>query len=350
MSSEISQAPMPSAPESTGDTSSTTQEPEETVASTQTLTAEVFCDPDSLAAALETARAEGVQAILLELKGYDGLVRYQSQLETVQRIGAVSADAVDLAAVISQVRAAGFSCAAQIACFDECYTATQLREAAVKYGDGGSARWLDYTRASRTAWLDPGLPAAQQYNLELIGEICSYEVDAVYLTGVHYPVWGDLSNCYFAGEATKEQVITQFISTAREQVNAAGKKLAVVVPASGAVGDYHAYYANYGFPQDVFTLPADLVVVDLRLDNILNDWYTQMHIGVQTFENFTSDPLTYAALLADAVHAAYAAQPRDCALSVMLDDIGAVTAAQQAAQAQSVGVESFVLSPAQPVR
>lgn len=253
------------------------------------LNRESFATDTVLENSIEKALNGGADTLILELKGYDGLLNYVSDIEDVKRIDAISENAVDLSAVIEKITAAGLNCGASITVFDEIYTAAELRDTAIKYGDSDTIRWLDYARESQTPWQDPGLEAAREYELDILRELSNYGLSEVNLVGCHYPVWGSLNGCGYDKTNTKVENITSFISDARALLNGAGIKLKLTVSADIAVGDTHSRYSYYGYPEDIYTLDCDGIVFDLRLDKIITQHYPSITVDGSKYSDLISD-------------------------------------------------------------
>lgn len=253
------------------------------------LTPEMFLTDTALENSIEKALNEGADTIILELKGYDGLLNYLSDIEEVKRIDAISENAVDLSSVIEKINAEGLKCGASITVFDEIYTAAEIRAAAIKYGDSTTTRWLDYARESKTPWQDPGLEAARSYELDILRELAQYGLCEVNLMGCHYPVWGSMTGCSYDKTNTKVENITSFISEARAILNGADIKLKVTVSADIAVKDTHSRYSYYGYPEDIYSLDCDGIIFDLRLDKIITVHYPSITVDGSKYSDLTTD-------------------------------------------------------------
>lgn len=285
------------------------------------LTPEEFITEAAIENSIEKAINEGADTLILELKGYDGLLNYQSDIEDVKSIDAVSENAVDLSVVIEKITAEGLKCGASITVFDEIYTAAHLRETAIKYDDSDTTRWLDYTRESKTPWQDPGLEAARVYELDIIRELSQYELSVINLTGCHYPVWGSMTGCSYDKTNTKVENITSFISDARGIANSADIRLTVTLSADIAVGDTHSRYSYYGYPEDIYSLDCDGIVFDLRLDNIITQYYPSITVEGSKYSDLTSDREMSLRLLYGA--AASLAGEND--ITVLCDSVGSTS-------------------------
>ncbi len=304
---------------------------------TYMLTADIFTDAQQLSAALDRAASEGADVIMLELKGYDGKLNYVSRLERVNAVSAVSENAVELGEIIDLIKSRGFKCGASVTVFDECYTAANLRDTAIKYNGSATTRWLDYTRTPPSAWQDPGLEPAVEYELNIIRELSGYDLAVISLNGCHYPVWGNLNGCDYDKTRTKVENISDFISAARTVTNSAGILLDVTVSADAAVGDMHSRYENYGYPDNVFTFDCDSVTVDLRLDGIITDRYPEITVGGIGYSDLTSDRAASLLML----YKAAAERSGGCSMTVLTDEQG-LSAREASELLSEAGAESIV--------
>lgn len=289
-------APEPTAAPTASPTVSPTPEPTPTpapVSVSYRLTDEELTDPAKRTAALAAAKAGGADTILLPLKGEDGRLRYQSETAEAKRIGAVLETAVDLPAVLSEIKEAGFSAAASLTVFDEPYTAAKDRKTAIKHNHSASVRWYD---RDGNYWQDPGLAAARDYELALIAELAACDFSYVELSGCHYPVWGSLTGCTPDETHTREENIISFLSEAQTILHEAGSRLTFTLPADAVAADRHERYAFYGFPDDLSKIPCDTLCVDLRLDRILTHSYPALTLNGTVYEDL-SDEETFLPLL-----------------------------------------------------
>lgn len=273
-------------PEETESQPQETPTPQNPVTQAVLLTSEQLCDPTLLSQSIQRAKEEGAGLVLLEIKGKDGQLAYQSDLAAVKRIDAVKEGAVDLRETIAAIRVAGMEAGVSVTVFDEDYTASKLRDAAIKYAGSETTRWLNFEHQYRQ---DPGLAAAQDYELAILEELAAHDLAVISLSGCHYPVWGDLTSCTCDTTRTRQENILDFVSSARTIVNGAGIKLDVTVPADVAVGDLHTRYRYYGYPEDLTTLDCDTVTADLRLDRVFNRYYTRITVDGVGYADLTGD-------------------------------------------------------------
>lgn len=260
----------------------------------------------------------GLDTIIVDYKQTDGILHYNSAAPTAVRIGSVSKNAVDAAEIQKQIKAEGLIPAAKISCFDDAYAPAKMHDGSILYAGNQNWLWLDYAKG-RKSWLDAGKTSARSYILELIDELASMGYEQIYLDHVQFPVWGSLDSAVISSDMSKEEAITSFIKEAKDRANSKNVKLGVIVPASGAVGDYHRYYSRYGLPQDVFSLPADIIVVDTQVSSQLhNIYYKSMQVDGETLTDLSKDPADTVEKIAKTVCARYQESKSEAILSFLL--------------------------------
>ncbi len=161
---------------------------------------------------LDIAAATSVNSLMIDIKGEAGLVFHQTEVATVDAVGAGYTNPFDLAARTRQAHDAGLYVVTRIVTFEDPIAARARPDWAVKTA-GGSL-----LVHSGQYWLDPTDPAAQHYALELAREACSMGVDEVQFDYVRFPT-GDKSTMRFDGSSdagSRQQTITGFLREARE--------------------------------------------------------------------------------------------------------------------------------------
>jgi LysM repeat protein len=183
----------------------------------------------------------GGNAVVFDLKDYDGLVHvpfdhaYAPHDEITIR---------NLPKLIHYIHSLQMHAIARIAIFRDHYQAQNHSELAIHSRKTGKP-WLE---GGKLAWVDPSLPAVQQYDLDLARLGASAGADEIQFDYVRFPAEGDQADALFAyqkdhPEWPRTKVITDFVTRAYETL--------------------HPY--NVLFSLDVFGVMAWERPVDLRL-------------------------------------------------------------------------------------
>lgn len=269
-----------------------------------------YADENAISITIDKAKNGGFDTLMLNIKSQDGILHYDSTNELAIEADAVD-DTVDLAAVITQIKAAGLSAGVKINVFDEYCLAWHDRNTALLANVSTKTLWYDFVTRDITSgspWLNPANEVAQKYNLDIITELTAFDIDSIYLEGVHFPVWGKISVYKLSEDINREEVITDFVSKAREITKNSGKSLGVIVPLCGAVGDYNERWESYGYPQDIYTLDADTIIVDARADRIfIQSWYNEMTVGELVIDDFANADAAQYAVIMDKITERYIA-------------------------------------------
>lgn len=198
------------------------------------------------------AKSAGINLAIIDLKAEDGVVNYASKVEDAKEM--VSAGAPDASVAAKALSDAGITPAARICAFEDPVAPTVLRGAGVMYVKNHSINWLD---PMGKRWLNPNSQKAQDYISSLAAEAVSLGYKQVFIDSLTFPTRGNPDSTGYYGDMTsKEQVISSFVSTLRQKVNAAGGKLSVVVTGAAAVGQAPS---NLGQSQDMFELSGDYI-------------------------------------------------------------------------------------------
>jgi hypothetical protein len=158
-------------------------------------------------ALLERVAAHGMNAIVLDVKDYDGLLTYPSKVPL-----AVESGAVEKAPIRSYARAVRFAhergvrVIARVSCFNDQLMAKAHPGMAIRGVSG---------HPYRKGWLDPKSDRAQAYVADLVRESIDAGADEIQLDYVRFPVLG-MKNIDFGLDTKKDptakvDVITSFV-------------------------------------------------------------------------------------------------------------------------------------------
>ncbi len=164
----------------------------------------------------ESAKAQGVNDVIVELKDKNGLLHYQSALASAMKAKAVAEDALDLALLVKECHDRGMTLTVKIHCFMD-HTATALKGAAVRYRTADGALWLDdYKDRGGKSWLNPYSQEAKTYLTDIVHELTEQGADRVILASVRFP--GGYQQDAYYGEDTQSRTecLKSFVAQAKE--------------------------------------------------------------------------------------------------------------------------------------
>lgn len=204
-------------------------------------------DAAGLADLFSSVKASGADGIVIELKGSDGIVHFNSSSEQAAANLALSASAYDLEAVLSAARDAGLTVVGRIWAFRDPAAARMMSASAVKY-DYGEIKWLDDSLSNGgKPWLNPNDPAAQQYIVSLVTEASGRGVQHIVLAGVQFPDGYSLNKATYAAKGVtvdRSGVLAGFLVSARSAAEANGASLWTTVDLLSTTGVKNNRYGS----------------------------------------------------------------------------------------------------------
>jgi hypothetical protein len=173
-------------------------------------------------------KAAGGNTIVFDAKDEDGVVQYRSKLPEVRQINADHDGPIrDLKAKIDYAHSQGIHVAGRVCCFHDPILAKKRPELAPHDVHGGIWKEL-----GRQAWVDPSLPAAQDYVIAVAKELAASGVDEVQFDYIRFPAMGRTQDARYAYDAKtmeKHDVITAFLKRAYNEIHATGKMVSIDV-------------------------------------------------------------------------------------------------------------------------
>lgn len=181
---------------------------------------------------LERAAAHGLNAIVLDVKDYDGLLTYPSRVPLAASSGVTkNAPLESYAAAVRLAHEKGLKVVARISCFHD--------ELMAKAHPGMAVRGIS-GHVYRNGWLDPKNDLAQGYTLDLVREAIANGADEIQLDYVRYPVTNiklmDFGLDTKADPRAKVDVITRFVERAHAITRAHGVPLSLDIFGVVALG------------------------------------------------------------------------------------------------------------------
>lgn len=198
----------------------------------------------TLDATLDTFAAQGLNAVMIDLKDASGIVLYKSALPSTTQAKAVAENALDLKAFCEKATAKNMTVIGRMNAFRDPNAPGKIEDAGIKYV-GTDMLWLDNSRdAGGKAWLNPYSTPAKSYLFDIMNEAISLGVRDILLDSVSFPTGYGQEFCSFGdtGGLTRPEALSAFLHEAQEKVTAAKGALSVYIPATAALGANDAYY------------------------------------------------------------------------------------------------------------
>lgn len=174
---------------------------------------------------LERVSAHGMNAIVLDVKDFDGLITYPSKVELAEDAGAVKKPPIrSYARAVEFAHRRGIRVIARISCFHDQLMAKAHPGMAIRGVSG---------HPYRNGWVDPKNDRAQEYVAELVKEAMNNGADEIQLDYVRFPVIGMKNIDYGldtrANPNAKVEVITSFVEKIHALTKARGIPLSLDV-------------------------------------------------------------------------------------------------------------------------
>lgn len=186
----------------------------------------------SFPALLDRVAAHGMNAIVLDVKDFDGLVTYPSRVALAAESGATAkAPISSFAEAIRLAHERHVRVIARISCFHDDFMAKAHPGMAVRGISG---------HVYRNGWLDPRNDTAQGYVVELAREAMASGADEIQLDYVRYPVT-NIKLMDFGLDTRREprakvEVITRFVERVHAVTRARGVPLSIDIFGVVALG------------------------------------------------------------------------------------------------------------------
>lgn len=172
-----------------------------------------------LSKALDDAKHNGFNAIMLDFKTQDGLLTYNSDLISYS----ADINVID-EVIIDKIKDEGFIVIGRIFCFED--TIAPQRINAYVYENAEKTKiWFDNSAINGgRVWLDPTNSRAVNYLCSVISEVSDFGADCIYLQSVEFPQARENAKPVYSADDTalnRNLVLMQFIENA---VKSAGNR------------------------------------------------------------------------------------------------------------------------------
>ena len=196
---------------------------------------------------LERVASHGMNAIVLDVKDFDGLLTFPSKVPLANESGAVHKPPMrSYARAVRFAHEKGIRVVARVSCFNDAHMAKAHPSMAIRGISG---------HVYRNGWLDPKNDIAQQYVIDLAKEAMDNGADEIQLDYVRFPVIGMKNIDYgldtISNPEAKVEVITDFVARVHQVTRARGVPLSLDV--FGVIA--------FGKPADIRNLGQDPAVL-----------------------------------------------------------------------------------------
>jgi hypothetical protein len=164
------------------------------------------------------AKDTEINAVVIDIKDWSGLVSYDTQVPEAREYGAERKLIPDLKSFLEKFYRQGIYTIARIVVFQDPVLAASRPDLAVHRKSASSSVWLD---KSGLAWIDPAAREAWDYNVALAEDALSQGFDEVNFDYVRFPSDGDTQDMSFPvwdGNTKKSVVIGNFFRYLREKM------------------------------------------------------------------------------------------------------------------------------------
>lgn len=217
------------------------------------LTKNYLSDSTLLNQFITDAKANGINLAVIDIKGEDGIINYNTEIEGTKGTVIVAENAPDAKAAVKALSDAGITPAARICAFQDPVAPTVLQTAGVKYAGNHTINWID---SSNNRWLNPNSTDAQQYIINIASECVANGFKEIYVDGLTFPTTPNADSQSYYGDnmPSKEEVLSNFVTVLKTNVNSQDAKLTVMT--SGPMSISQAQ-ENIGQTQSIFSYSAD---------------------------------------------------------------------------------------------
>jgi hypothetical protein len=178
-------------------------------------------------ALIKELRAASLNAVVIALKEYDGLM-FVRDVPLAQETGAYTNAIPDLAACVRDFKSAGIYTIGRIVLFKDNRLARRRPDLAVHTPGGGI-----WANAKGVAWVDPYRREVWDYNLAIASKAAAAGFDEIQFDYLRFPSDGNTRLCRYSrkdhSDRTANRNLIDFLTLARERLKPTGVKLSICV-------------------------------------------------------------------------------------------------------------------------
>jgi len=181
---------------------------------------------DGINAFLAYANENSINAVVIDIKGEDGLLNYETNIEKVNEIQAVSENPVQINTVLQKLHDNGIYVIGRISCFKDNKAPIKIRSISVQVSNGG--QW----RHNNQRWINAYSTQGWEYLADIAIEACNLGFDEIMLAEVKFPDAGQLNLIDYKENADvkKSDALNGFINYISEKIHEKNKKVSLQIP------------------------------------------------------------------------------------------------------------------------
>ena len=179
---------------------------------------DVFEEIKDLSEALNTAKRNGFNAVVIDFKTQEGVLNYNSSLISYSS----DANLIDNV-IIERIKNEGFIIIARVFCFEDTIAPQRLNAFIYENADKTKIWFDDSAINGGRVWLDPTSAKSTNYICSVIKEIARLGADCLYLDSVQFPSVNTSSKPVYTSDDTtlnRNLVLMQFIESAVKSAGA----------------------------------------------------------------------------------------------------------------------------------
>lgn len=179
---------------------------------------------------LERLVKAGGNMVIFDVKETAGEIFYDTQVELAHEIDVVNVKIPDMPKLVRWLHQNGVYAVARQTVFKDRTLAQMKPEYAIRDRQTGGA----WANREGVVWVDPSLPAVQDYNIAIAKEVAALGVDEIQFDYIRFPTLGNVSatQYYYEEEnpdAPKYEIIAAFLKRAHEELAPYDAKLSIDV-------------------------------------------------------------------------------------------------------------------------
>lgn len=206
----------------------------------------VLDDPVAFRTLMESAKQNGINAVMIDAKNAEGEVLYQSGVPMAVSGGAVVSGAYDAAAMAKRISAEGFLPIARVHAFRDPIAPRYSRDAAVGYFDTDWS-WLDNSvELGGKPWLNPYSAEARGYITALAKELAESGFERIVVDSVQFPSGVGLDKAGYGetGGISKADCLRSFLKELETGVKSSGAVVSVYFSGPNVLSENESLYGG----------------------------------------------------------------------------------------------------------
>lgn len=215
---------------------------------------------------LKTLKAEGYTSVSIELKAEDGMLAYKSTNEMAVSYGAVSENAIDLAALVKSITDAGLTPIAEISTLKDKKAPHVSNGNSYAYSTSLDVNWLDnsFDKGGKP-WLNPYMDNARKYICDISKEISEAGFETILLRNIMFPDKNVVKMNTIKTEPSRESILNQLVTEVETAVSSSVTVIREIDVAATAIA------SETSFDAQIVRIPSENIGYRISLDSIENN-------------------------------------------------------------------------------